>query len=152
MTLKEKISDISALGGDPVFLFFVFVALIANLKTVGLVLLASWLIAYAITFTVRMFWWQERPDKEAYKTIWQKFDSGSFPSLHAARAAILMASLASFYNTPLATAGFAAIVIAVCFARVWLKRHRIIDVAVGAPLGLVIYWLAPKIINALGLL
>jgi len=152
MALKEKISDISAIGGDTVFLLFVFVAAAAGLKSVVLVLLASWLMAYAITFAIRMVWWQERPDKESYKNIWQKFDAGSFPSLHAMRATILMASLASFYHNPLATAGFAVAVAAVCYARVWLKRHRLIDILAGVPLGLAAYWLAPKIINALHLI
>src|SRR3989344_993617 len=148
--LKEKIQDMSAFGGDPVYVLFMLIAFLGGVKKEFLILLVGLALAYAITFAIRMFWWQERPDKEKYKNIWEKFDSGSFPSVHAMRATILALTLAMFYKTALAYAGFAVVVLAVCFARVWLKRHRLIDVAVGVPLGVLIYWLAPRIINALG--
>lgn len=149
--LKENIQDISALGGNPVYLLFILLAFIAKLEKEFTILLIALLLAYAITAAIRLFWWTERPDKQRYKNLWQKFDSGSFPSLHAARATILFITLSLFYKNIFATTLFLSAILTVCFARVRLKRHRIIDVIFGVLLGLFAYFVAPQIINLLKL-
>ena len=150
--LKETISDISSLGGNPVYFGFTFLFLATNHLKEFWALTVALILAYSLTMAIRVSWWQQRPDHQKYSDFWEKFDSGSFPSLHAIRATMLASSLIIFYQNIFVAIAFSGAVAAVCFARLWLKRHRAVDVVAGVIFGLIISWLAPQIINALGIL
>jgi len=144
--LKESIQDISSFGGTPVYFATVGVFLITNKLPQFWLLTFTFVIAYLVTMAIRFTWWEERPDHEKYKNIWEKFDSGSFPSLHAMRATMLALVLIFFFNTVLATVVLVAGIAAVAYARIWLKRHHPRDVVVGIVLGIVIYYITANFI------
>lgn len=148
--MKNTIQDISSLGGNPIYFVAALLFLISNNLREFWTLTIAFVIAYLLTAGIRFVWWQERPDHQKYHNLWEKFDSGSFPSLHAARAVVLAVVVSVFYQNIWVAAAFAAAIFAVCWARIYLKRHRPIDVIAGVVLGLIISWVAPQIINALG--
>jgi len=149
--MKNTIQDISSLGGNPIYFAVAFLFLITKHFREFWILTIAFVIAYLITMAIRFTWWQERPDKQKYHGLWEKFDSGSFPSLHAARATMLAIFVSIFYQNIFVWIAFIAAVVLVCWARVYLKRHRLIDVIIGALTGLIIGVIAPQIINALGI-
>jgi len=149
--MKNTIQDISSLGGNPVYFIAAFLFLITKHYYEFWSLTIALAMIYSIVMAIRFTWWTERPDHQKYHNLWEKFDSGSFPSLHAARATILAIIVSIFYQSWIAAVVFAIGIVFVCFARIYLKRHRLIDVAVGVLFGLIIGWVAPQIINALGI-
>jgi len=149
--MKNTIQDISSLGGNPVYFIAAFLFLITNHIREFWILTLAFVIAYLLTAGIRIAWWTERPDHQKFNNLWQKFDSGSFPSLHSARVTIIAITAAAFYHNIWAYIVFAIAILAVCWARVFLKRHRLVDVAVGTLFGLIIAALTPQIINALGI-
>ena len=149
--MKNTIQDISSLGGNPIYFIAALLFLITSHFREFWILTVAFIIAYLTTVAIRFTWWQERPDHQKYHNLWGKFDSGSFPSLHAARATMLAIVVAVFYQSIWVWIAFAAGVVLVCWARIYLKRHRIIDVIIGTLMGLLISFIAPQIINAIGI-
>lgn len=150
--MKNTIQDISSLGGNPVYFTAALLFLISNNMREFWALTIAFIIAYLTTMVIRFTWWQERPDHQRYHNLWEKFDSGSFPSLHAARVTVLAVTVAVFYQNIWVAIAFAFGIFAVCFARIYLKRHRLIDVTIGTVMGLVLAWMVPQIINTLEIL
>jgi membrane-associated phospholipid phosphatase len=144
--LSEKIQDISSFGGDPIYFAVAFVFLItqkfAQLWTLAIMLI----IAYLVTLAIRLAWWEERPDHQKYKNLWEKFDSGGFPSLHAMRATLLALVVMFYFNNMLAMIVFAAGIAATAYARVWMKRHLPRDVIAGIIIGIIIYFITANFI------
>ena len=144
--LKETIQDISSFGGNPIYFatafFFLITQKFAQLWTLAIMLV----IAYLVTMAIRFTFWEERPDHQKYKNLWEKFDSGGFPSLHAARAAMLALVVMFYFNNVIVTIALAAGVATTAYARVWLKRHHPRDVIAGIIIGAIIYFATAKFI------
>jgi membrane-associated phospholipid phosphatase len=79
-----------------------------------------------------------RPDGE------HKRSNAAFPSSHAANAFVLAASLSRRFRRTAVPLWLGAAVIA--FSRMYLDRHWLSDVLVGALLGVVFAWLAHRIL------
>ncbi|MEM4248128.1 MAG: phosphatase PAP2 family protein [Candidatus Nanoarchaeia archaeon] len=144
--LKETIQDISSFGGNPIYFAVAFFFLITKKYPEFWTMTLMLIIAYLVTMAIRFTWWEERPDHQKYKTAWEKFDSGGFPSLHAARAAMLALPIMFHFNNILVTIVLAVGVAATAYARVWLKRHHPRDVIAGIILGAIIYFATAKFI------
>lgn len=80
-----------------------------------------------------------RPDGE------RKRSNAAFPSSHAANAAALAWVLARRWRR--GAVGFHAFAGLVAFSRVYLDRHWLSDVVVGAAIGLVIAWAACAVVE-----
>jgi membrane-associated phospholipid phosphatase len=123
--------------GDLLFYLFIFIliASFVNYKTASLFFIQLMLI-YSITFIIRMFYFKERPKKMEFNNILEKLDASSFPSVLAARAtSLFIFSAIHFYDKYLIMVFACLFWIIVCYSRIYLKKHDIIDVLVGVILG-----------------
>ena len=76
-----------------------------------------------------------RPDNQTGSSFLERIDSGSFPSIHTARAAAVGALLIGRAWSVELTVLIVATVILVGIARVILRRHHVSDVLAGMVLG-----------------
>ncbi len=151
---KEFVRDISALGGLPVYFLAVIVFVFKQRYEYALSLIISFILVYALVVPIRLVYFRRRPDKQRHKGILSRIDASSFPSIHAARAAILGITLIYLFNNILFTIFAAIVILLAAWTRVWLKRHYASDVAVGLVLGAAaalaaVNWIAPYLFNFL---
>jgi len=138
----ENIREISGFGGNPIYVAVMLSFLLTNHITEFLQLLVAVIFAYVIVMAIRFTYWTKRPDyKTKPKHLWEKFDYGSFPSMHIIRAVILASVISLFFSNFIITLTTAATVLLVGWSRLYLKRHYLNDVIMGAPIGLLIIWL-----------
>ena len=136
--INEFLQDMKALGGLPIYVIIIALFLtmgdfiISTALTIGLV------ISYAVTIGIRSVYFKERPKKVKYRTKLEKLDASSFPSMHTIRVVVLGIILATAISTPLFSILAIPCVILAAYARVKLKRHRLIDVAAGGVFGILI--------------
>ena len=141
----ETIREISGFGGNPIYIAVMLSFLLTNHFTEFTYLFAAIIFAYAIVMAIRFTFWTKRPDyKTKPKNIWEKFDEGSFPSMHVIRAVMLAVALSLFFNNIIITITMIATVLLVGWSRIYLNRHYLRDVLVSVPIGLVIIWLTIK--------
>ena len=138
-TLKKNIiSDVSALGGLPIYSLLILYFLIQDIS-IATKLIYSLIIILLIVYSIKLIYFKKRPDisKNTFSSLLEKLESSSFPSLHAGRTAILF--LAFFYQSSLTMMLLGlSIFVLIIISRVLLKRHYISDVIVGSLLGLAI--------------
>ena len=139
--LRQFSTDLSALGGLPVFL----VVMIA-VPNQALSMFVALALSMAIVIPVRLVWRRARPDKRKAKNLLEQIDASSFPSIHTARAAILGLAIVS---APWMYAITALIVLGVASARVRLKAHDLLDVSIGALLGIASWFVAPLLLGVI---
>jgi membrane-associated phospholipid phosphatase len=150
MTLqKDLIHDISSLGGLPCYLvatgLFVLVTPAAMRVSFALTLLGALVACFAITALMRFVWFVPRPKPVKHHNAIERIDASSFPSLHAMRIAVLctIVTLLTVVTASALTVGIVLalsliVTTAVCWARVKRLRHRVVDVAVGAIIGVIV--------------
>lgn len=141
MPFSDIVPDIAALGGLPVFLVMspLFAAASGEFWTVLLGMLGGLAACYGITACIRWCWFRPRPQPVQYHAWWQRLDASSFPSLHAMRAAFLgtvFCMLARWSWWALLITG--VLTVAVAWTRVHSKRHRLVDVAAGIGMGVIL--------------
>ncbi len=140
-TIAEvALKDLGAFGS---FIFYAVLA--AAFFFLGDFSLFSNLIFSLVAVTLiiaffRLTYRKTRPGmkKRAYRTIYETADNSSFPSIHAARAA--MASIAIFSKFPLLMPVLVFMTFAVCLSRIYFKRHDMTDIIAGLALGSVLGW------------
>jgi membrane-associated phospholipid phosphatase len=138
MVRKEIIQDISSLGGNPAYILVGAIFFFLGQAKVASHLLVVIALCYLVTTGFRLAFFRERPEKQKYRTILQRIDASSFPSLHAMRAAALVFIVALFFNHWLMWLFAFMASAAVAYSRVWLKRHHPTDVIVGTGIGFAI--------------
>ena len=138
---RQFATDLSALGGLPVFL-----VMVVALPHHALTMLIALVIAMGIVVPTRIVWRRARPEKREAKNLIEQIDASSFPSIHTARAAILGLAIVSAPWMYLVTA---LIIGGVAYARITLKAHDLLDVSVGALLGIGAWFAAILASNAL---
>ena len=90
-TFQDNLRDFTSLG-NPLILLIMAFFIIGN--TITLIYLIIGLLFIEIFGSlIKIFYYKNRPSKESYKNILEKIDSGSFPSLHSARACFIFISL-----------------------------------------------------------
>jgi len=137
--IRQFSTDLSALGGLPVFL-----VMMVALPHHALTMLAALAIAMGIVIPIRLIWRRARPEKREAKNIIEQIDASSFPSIHTARAAIIGLALVSAPWMYLITA---LIITGVAGARITLKAHDLLDVSIGALLGIASWFTATILIG-----
>lgn len=132
--IPDLMRDISALASAPVFLLISIAALLIN-HTIGIYLFLSFVISFGITVILRTTYPKERPNKEKIEgSLLDRINAASFPSLHAQRAIILW-SLTLHTNNILIMLFGLLITVLILASRLYLKKHTLYDVVVGAALG-----------------
>ena len=138
----ETIRDISGFGGNPISLAVMLSFLLTNHFTEFTYLFVAIVLAYAIVMAIRFTFWTKRPDyKTKPKNIWEKFDEGSFPSMHVIRAVMLAVILSLFFSSLIITLITIATVLLVGWSRMYLNRHYLRDILISVPIGLGISYL-----------
>lgn len=153
---EDIISDISALGGLPVFLLFIAGAFASGSPELALKLAVALAACFAVTILVRTVHHRSRPGTVSPPvTWWQRIDQSAMPSLHAMRAASLATILMLLQPSLTSLAIGIAAIISVCAARVMLHRHDILDVLVGAFVGVAVglgsWWAGDLMVRNLAL-
>jgi membrane-associated phospholipid phosphatase len=154
LPLKEVMRDTTALGGLAIYVFAAAMLLLLGYFGIFSELVVALALLYAVIAVIRTLFFRKRPDRQKYGGFFTKIDAGSFPSMHAMRAAALAMILAQLFESPVVRALFVIGVLAVAFTRVLLKRHYVADVVVGVIAGIVVaraaVYLAPLVLRALG--
>jgi membrane-associated phospholipid phosphatase len=128
---QQFFTDLSAIGGLPIFL-----VAMAAMPHHSLTMLTALVIAMGVVIPTRLIWHRARPEKREAKNLIEQIDASSFPSIHTARAAIIGLALVTAPWMYLITA---LIIAGVAGARIALKAHDLLDVSVGALLGIASY-------------
>lgn len=132
--------DISALGSA--FFFWLVVLLLFSLRFLreAFFLALFFVLAYMLVALIRILYFKERPEKESYRNLFEKIDASSFPSVHAARAAFLALTLHTLFGRSLLFSLLVFFVaFLVCISRLVLHKHDLVDVTVGALLGILFF-------------
>lgn len=128
--------DITTLGGLAFYTLLTLFILTLGLTTIALKLVIGFIITYGISLLIRLLYFKKRPNNQKYKTIIERLDASSFPSIHAARITFLglffIILLDSIYTTIL----LLIIILLVCYSRHHLKKHDIKDLLAGIILGI----------------
>ncbi len=105
-------------------------------------MLIALLVNEIVASLIKIIFPKKRPNGQTYKTILEKIDAGSFPSIHASRITLVYLTL--FLNTDilLIKIVFLLIIALVALSRILLKKHYLIDVIGGFCLGIAIWYIA----------
>jgi len=88
--------------------------------------------------SIKAIWFKERPNKQKYKTLLEKIDAGSWPSVHSYRAAVLCLGYILLFKQAALQFFIVFFAIGIGYSRIYLKKHDIRDVSGGAIIGLVV--------------
>ncbi len=136
--LKKIFEEITVLGGLMFFLLFSFWFLIQEKFTIFIVLILGQFIIYLIILIFRLFYFKHRPNRIKYRTLLEKLDANSFPSIHAARIVFLFIFLVAFVVKNIFFISLLFILtLLVLYSRIYLKKHYLIDVIGGVILGII---------------
>jgi membrane-associated phospholipid phosphatase len=136
--MKLFFKAVSFLGSLYFFLSVIMLTFFFMNQDYSIKLFLSLAITLIITFTIRFFYFKQRPNKKKYKNLFQRLYNSSFPSVHAARAIILAYFFSKIYSNIFFIVGFWLIALLVCYSRIYMKDHYLIDVISGGLLGLII--------------
>ena len=136
----ETFRDVSALGS---FLFLCVVAvffLFLDYK-ISLKIVVGLFIVEFVGALIKIVFHKTRPNKAGFSNIFEKIDSGSFPSIHSARVMLLALVVLPFLSSPFALLFTALSVILVGVSRIVLNKHFFVDVLAGFVFGLLVWYL-----------
>ncbi|MDR3352401.1 MAG: phosphatase PAP2 family protein [Zoogloeaceae bacterium] len=134
--------------GTPPFYFLLSLPLLLFSTRIFLVYYVSILATEIVCAVIKLLTRTDRPTPRKRVTLYDAYDASTFPSAHTARIASNTSIIAlCFWSLPLAA--FALVLtLAVAYSRVGLKHHFLVDVLVGAVVGVAIsaltfFWLFP---------
>ncbi len=144
---KDFWNDVTSIGSLLFFLLAILLVFLLNQPFLGIQLIIALVSCYAIGVPIKLFFFQKRPNRQGYKTLLQKFDAASFPSVHAMRVVCLAAILSFFFKAWAFSITAIALVIAVMYSRIRLQKHYFGDLFAGLAFGIIIstlvIWLEP---------
>ena len=149
---QEIWQDVKGLGGLPLYIIISLLALLFGKMTLFVQLVIGLALAFGVTVILRFIYFRERPDKKMSepRNVIERIEAGSFPSLHAMRAAVLGTLLILLFHNLYASILVGAGVLGVAVARVVLKRHFFWDVIFGVIIGIVIAFASVQVTTLLG--
>ena len=133
--LKDYYYDFTTFGSS-----IFYVVLILASYSLGQFYLTSQLLVvlalcYAIGFPVKIFFFKERPQRQSYTNILEKFDAAAFPSVHAMQSFSFGIILIAFFRSISFTMLVLLLIVGVIYTRVALKKHDLKDISVGSLIG-----------------
>ena len=138
-TFQDNLRDFTSLG-NPLILLIMAFFIIGN--TITLIYLIIGLLFIEIFGSlIKIFYYKNRPSRESYKNILEKIDSGSFPSLHSARACFIFISLFVLTNNIVFKILLISLIFIVLLTRILLKKHYIKDTIAGIILGIITFFI-----------
>ena len=126
------------LFGTPAF-YIVAVLLLTKINpSFAAKLIIALIITEAVCGLIKFAYPKQRPIPRPNRKFFEKYDAGSFPSIHTARITALAVMVNSFYNDALLLFASTALVVFVGYSRIYLKHHYFKDVAGGFIIGIII--------------
>jgi len=139
--LMEQVQAVSGLGTFVFNVILVFIFVLTKNFSVALSLFLSLVFIMFVGFFVKFFFFRPRPDKQKFRSLLEKVDASSFPSVHAARAVAVLVILGLFFHSFFWWFFLSVLAFLVGLSRIILKRHRLIDVLAGFVLGFLVGFL-----------
>lgn len=138
--VKEFFNDITSLGGSFLYALFALIFLLSNQVIVFYKLFIGFVLVYIICGTVKLFYFKKRPNNQIlFKGIIGKIYSGSFPSIHSARAFLLASILSDYFVNFRLTLFLFSLAAIVSYSRVYVKKHRYVDIVFGCLIGIFVW-------------
>ncbi|MFT4313462.1 MAG: phosphatase PAP2 family protein [Candidatus Woesearchaeota archaeon] len=127
----QMMQDISAFGSLSFFGVCIVVLYALGEFTLSVKLLFGIILLFMTYIPLRLLFFHARPKKISYKTLIEKIDASSFPSMHTGRMGLFVA-LTDF--------SLLAIFLAflVCYSRYYCQKHYVVDITYGFLIGLII--------------
>lgn len=91
-----------------------------------------------IAIIIKSLFFRERPEKKKIKTLIDRIDASSFPSVHAARITVLIYWMIIYTNNILMHIILIITGLLVAYSRIYLKKHYYWDVIAGIMIGLIV--------------
>lgn len=133
--LRRNLSADVTVFGSPVFYIPLLIVLAQMNFVQWKVLLVALIGTEVIAAAIKLLFPTTRPTPRNTQSLLGRYDAGSFPSIHTARAATL-ATVTTFLTDNLVILGLVCALLAgVAWSRVHLKHHYRIDVLGGLALG-----------------
>ena len=134
------ISAVTELGTPFFYIPAAVIILLVN-RGLGIKMVMALLMIEIVGGVIKLFYPKKRPIPMPTRTLAQKWDAGSFPSIHTARiTSVAVFSYSLLSSFALLTLGLLLAVV-VGYSRIYLRKHYPIDVVAGVVMGLVISWL-----------
>ena len=127
--------QITSLGGAVFYAIVTLFTLFIGELWLFISLALTFVLIMAVSLTIKMFFFKERPDKKRYKNIIEKLDASSFPSIHSAKITALATILSYYVGGIWVTALLGVTALLVSYSRIYLNRHYFSDVIGGIVLG-----------------
>lgn len=143
--IKDWIRDFTSLGNPIILLLVPFATL--GPSAIFYKLLSALTVNEILCSTIKLLFHKPRPDGQAYKTILEKIDAGSFPSIHASRITLVYLTLFSFAEHISLKIAFITVILLVVYSRVALKRHFWTDVIGGVLIGSILFYIFENYIS-----
>jgi membrane-associated phospholipid phosphatase len=136
--IKEISKQITHLGCIVVYGVIIATTLLLEQYTLFWKLCISLIVIMFIGMGIKALYFKERPKKQEYFSRLEKIDASSFPSIHSARISALALILSMYFNKTLFTIFLTIVAICVMYSRIYLKKHRFVDIIGGAILGVLV--------------
>lgn len=138
--LANKFFRAITLFGSSFFYLFIIVFLVRINAQLGIKTLMAFTLVELVTGILKLIYPKNRPTHNNKRTtLLDKYEAGSFPSIHSARAAVLaVLGYYLFSPDPIILIFILTMTLTIAYSRIYLKRHFLIDVLAGLTLGFVI--------------
>jgi len=140
---KDSLRDFTSLGNPLVLVIISLFIIGLSIKLVYIII--GLIFIEIIGSLIKIVYYKRRPCKESYNNILEKIDSGSFPSLHSARASFVFTTLFILSSNTFLKILFIILIVIVILTRILLKKHYIKDTIAGAILGIITFFIGSKI-------
>ncbi|MFT4261707.1 MAG: phosphatase PAP2 family protein [Candidatus Woesearchaeota archaeon] len=147
--VDEIFKQITNLGGLVFYLFIVLLVFGLGYIKESIILFLGLVISYIVIILIRSLYFVDRPKKQDHKNFLEKIDASSFPSHHAIRITLLMLGLIKIITNVYVNLLLILTIIIVSYSRIYLKKHRYIDVIAGIIVGIIIYYSLEFIIQSI---
>lgn len=128
--------DLTSLGGGYILIVLIILMYLLNQIRLFKILLLGFILSYLMSFVIRLFYYKDRPNKEKYSNLLAKVDASSFPSVHSMRAIFLAIIFSQFFNNQYLSIFLILVALLVCYSRIYIKKHYLVDVIIGFILGI----------------
>ncbi len=136
--MKETFANISSFG-SMIFVYCLALAFLFVDLNFGVIMLIGLVSLDIAGNLIKLILPKKRPDNEPYSNMIEKLHAGSFPSIHAARAAFLALLLNLYFKGIWFGVFIFIIALLVGASRKILDRHYFIDIFAGYVLGILVF-------------
>jgi len=107
-------------------------------KNLAIRLIIGIIIITIIAMIVKAIFFRARPKKQKIRTLIERIDASSFPSIHSARITFLTFWIAIYSSDIILKTILIITGILIAYSRIYLKKHYLSDVIAGIVLGLIV--------------